>query len=151
MAQSLSKIYIHLIFHVKTTSPVIGEDDLSRVHSYIGQLVNVTGCRVVQVGGIKDHVHILFLLSKNESLSHIVEEVKRNSSRWIKTISEKYVKFEWQGGYGAFSVSQSVVDRTLEYIRHQKKHHLKLSFKDEYKEFLTLYGVKYDEQYLFCD
>lgn len=133
MAQSLSKIYIHLIFHIKSTSPEIDEEDLERVHSYIGQLVNTTGCGVIQVGGIKDHVHILFLLSKNESISHVVEEVKRNSSRWIKTIRTRYGKFEWQGGYGVFSVSQSVVDKTLQYIRDQKRHHAKHLFQDEYK------------------
>ena len=151
MAQSLSKIYIHLVFHIKNTSPEIREEDVERVHSYIGQMVNTTGCNVLQVGGIKDHVHILFLLSKNESISHVVEEVKRNSSRWVKTIGTRYGKFEWQGGYAAFSVSQSVVDKTLQYIKDQKRHHAKHSFQDEYKEFLNLYGIKYDEQYLFSD
>ena len=81
MAQSLCKIYIHLIFHIKTTSPHMCDEDLERIHAYIGQLINETGCRVIQTGGTGDHVHILFLLSKNESISHVVEEVKRNSSR----------------------------------------------------------------------
>lgn len=102
MAQSLSKIYIHLIFHIKTSSPIIRDGELERMHSYIGKLVNITGSSVIQVGGICDHVHILFLLSKNECLSHVVEEVKRNSSRWIKSVDPHYDKFEWQGGYGAF-------------------------------------------------
>ena len=141
MAQSLSKLYIHLIFHIKTTSPHISDEDLERIHAYIGQLVNTTGCSVIQTGGTGDHVHILFLLSKNESISHVVEEVKRNSSRWIKSI----------GGYGAFSVSQSVVDRTLEYIRNQKTHHAKHSFHDEYIGFLKLYGISYDDRYVFTD
>lgn len=151
MSQSLSKIYIHLIFHIKTTSLGICEWDLERVHSYIGQLVNTTGCHVIQVGGVKDHVHILFLLSKNESISHVVEEVKRNSIRWIKSISPYYNKFEWQSGYGAFSVSQSVADKTLEYIQGQKAHHARRSFQDEYKEFLKLYDISYDEHFLFRD
>ena len=151
MPQSLSKIYIHLIFHIKNTSPEFNEEDLDRIHSYIGQLVNVTGCSVIQVGGIKDHIHILFLLSKNVSISHIVEEVKRNSSRWIKAINTQYERFEWQGGYGAFSVSQSIVDKTLQYIKNQKAHHARHSFQDEYKEFLNLYGIKYDERFLFSD
>ena len=121
MAQSLSKLYIHLIFHIKTTSPHISDEDLER------------------------------LLSKNESISHVVEEVKRNSSRWIKTIDARYGRFEWQGGYGAFSVSQSVVDKTLEYIRNQKTHHAKHSFHDEYIGFLKLYGISYDDRYVFTD
>ena len=132
MSQSLSKIYIHLIFHIKTTSPHICEDDLVRIHAYIGQLVNTTGCSVIQTGGTGDHVHVLFLLSKNESISHVVEEVKRNSSRWIKSINARYERFEWQGGYGAFSVSQSVVTKTLEYIKNQKTHHEKRGLRDRY-------------------
>ena len=139
MSQSLSKIYIHLIFHIKTTSPHICEDDLVRIHAYIGQLVNTTGCSVIQTGGTGDHVHVLFLLSKNESISHVVEEVKRNSSRWIKSINARYERFEWQGGYGAFSVSQSVVTKTLEYIKNQKTHHEKHSFQDEYIGFLWFF------------
>lgn len=86
MAQSLCKIYLHIVFHVKTTSPRIGNEYLDCVHSYIGQLVNVTGCRVIRVGGISDHVHVVCELSKNETVTHLVEEIKRNSSRWIKTL-----------------------------------------------------------------
>ena len=103
MAQSLSKLYIHLVFHIKTTSSPIREEDLSRVHAYIGQLVDTTGCKVIQVGGIFDHVHILFLLSKDITISHVVEEVKRNSSRWIKGIDSSYRTFAWQNGYSSGS------------------------------------------------
>ena len=118
MAQSLSKIYIHLIFHIKSMCPFIREEDLVRIHSYIGQLINSTGFQVLLVGGVKDHVHILFLLSKDETISHVVEGSKRNSSRWLKTVAPRhYQSFAWQSGYGAFSVSQSVVEKTLEYIR----------------------------------
>ena len=151
MPQSLSKIYIHLIFHIKTTSPEIRDGEIERVQSYIGQLVNTTGCYVIQVGGIGNHVHILFLLSKNVSISHVVEEVKRNSSRWIKSIAPHYEKFEWQGGYAAFSVSRSVVDKTLQYINNQREHHAKRSFRDEYIDFLKLYDIDYDEKYVFAD
>ena len=151
MAQSLCKIYVHLIFHIKTASPQIRPDDLGRVHAYIGQLVNETGCAVIQTGGIGDHVHILFLLSKDTTVSHIVEEVKRNSSRWIKSISPHYLMFAWQKGYGVFSVSQSVVEKTLEYIRRQREHHKKTSFAEEYKAFLKRYQVKFNEEYLLCD
>ena len=72
MAQSLSKIYIHLIFHIKTTSPAIRQEDIERVHCYVGQLVNTTGCKFVRVGGVNDHVHILFLLSRDVAISHVL-------------------------------------------------------------------------------
>ena len=151
MAQSLCKIYIHLIFHIKTTSPLIRKNDLDRVLSYIGKLVNATGSREIRAGGVGDHIHVLFLLSKEKGISQIVEEIKRNSSRWIKTIDSYYHNFAWQGGYAAFSVSQSVTDKTIQYINQQQEHHIKQSFADEYKTFLKLYNVQYDERYIFKD
>lgn len=151
MAQSLCKIYLHIIFHIKSASPKILEGHIDRVHSYFGQLVNTTGCQVVQVGGVPDHVHILCFLSRNETVSHLVEEVKRNSSRWIKSLDPQYEHFAWQGGYAAFSVSQSVVDKTLAYVKGQKEHHQKHSFQDEYLQFLKLYNISYDERYVFTD
>lgn len=100
---------------------------------------------------MSDHVHILFVLSKNVCLMHVVEEVKRNSSRWIKSLDAHYAKFEWQGGYGAFSVSQSVVDKTLQYIKRQREHHKKQTFREEYIEFLKTYNVDYNDGYVFRD
>ncbi len=130
---------------------MIRDEELERVHSYIGQLVNRTGSRVIRVGGTCDHVHILFLLSRNGCISNVVEETKRNSSRWIKSIDPHYGMFAWQGGYGVFSVSQSMVDKTLKYIERQREHHQKLTFEDEYIEFLKLYDIEYDEKYVFSD
>ena len=93
MAQSLSKIYIHLIFHIKSTSPQIRENDLEWLHSYIGKLVKTAGCTEIKAGGIGDHVHVLFILSKDVTISEIVEEIKRNSSRWIKDLDPGYYHF----------------------------------------------------------
>ena len=151
MAQSLSKIYIHLVFHIETSSPTIHHCDMKRIHAYIGQLINITGCHILKVGGTDNHIHILFLLSKDTCISHVVEEVKRNSSRWIKTINPHYNNFAWQHGYAAFSVGQSVVEKTIRYIEKQQEHHAKRSFKDEYIAFLKLYDVAYDENYVFSD
>jgi REP element-mobilizing transposase RayT len=151
MPQSLTKIYLHIVFHIKNDSPRISVEDLERVHAYIGQLVNKTGCINLWVGGIEDHVHILCLLSRDETISHLVEEVKRNSSRWIKTIDDKYKHFAWQGGYACFSVSQSIKDKTLEYIKNQRTHHQHKSFAEEYKDFLKLYDIEFDERYLLRD
>ena len=116
MAQSLCKIYLHVIFHVKTTSPNVDDEHLERLHSYIGQLVNTTGCHVICVGGTENHVHVLMALSKTETVAQVVEEMKRNSSRWIKTLSPIYKDFAWQGGYAVFSVSQSQIDTLIAYI-----------------------------------
>ena len=151
MPQSLSKIYLHLIFHIKMTSPKIRESDDAVIHSYLGQLVNATGCTNLWVGGADDHIHILFLLSREVTVSNVVEEVKRNSSRWLKSFDAYYSRFAWQGGYGIFSVSQSVVDKTLQYIKQQREHHKHFSFTDEYRKFLELYGITYNETYVFRD
>ena len=84
-------------------------------------------------------------------MAHLVEEVKRNSSRWIKSVSPLYEHFAWQGGYAVFSVSQSVVDKTVEYVNNQREHHKKQSFRDEYLKFLRLYEIEYDERYVLSD
>lgn len=152
MAQSLCKIYIHLIFHIKSDSHCIRENDLSRIHEYLAKLVDLaTNCKVLSVGGISNHIHILFTLSNIETVAHVVEEMKRKSSKWIKTIDAHYQKFSWQHGYAAFSVSQSQIDKTIHYIKNQHQHHQKLSFADEYKHFLEAYQIQYDQQYIFSD
>ena len=151
MAQSLCKVYLHVVFHIKTTSPVVKDEHLEQLHSYIGALVNTTGCQVLRVGGTGNHIHALMLFSRIETIAHVVEEMKRNSSRWIKTLSTHYEKFAWQGGYGVFSVSQSQVDTVVAYIKNQAEHHKKQSFNDEYLEFLRLYQIEYDERYVFSD
>ena len=151
MSQSLSKIYLHIVFHVKNTSPTIEEEHWERLHSYIGGLVNITGCQVLCVGGVENHVHVLLMFSRTETVAHVVEEMKRNSSRWIKTISPIYENFAWQGGYGAFSVSQSQINNVKRYIERQKEHHRKRSFQEEYLEFLRLHDVEFDEKYVFSD
>ena len=151
MSQSLCKIYLHIIFHVKNTSPTIDEAHWTRVHSYIGQLINITGCQTIRVGGIEDHIHVVCILSRNETVAHLVEEIKRNSSRWLKTLNSKYASFAWQGGYAAFSISQSIVEKTVEYVNNQKTHHQKNSYEDEYVQFLEKYRIDYDEKYLFSD
>ena len=151
MAQSLCKLYVHIVFHIKTTSPSIKTEHLERLHGYIGQLVNTTGCQTIRVGGINDHVHAVCLLSKDVTVSHLVEEMKRNSSRWIKTLDSCYANFAWQGGYAAFSISQSVVEKTIEYVSKQEEHHRQMSFNDEYIQFLNFYQINYNEKYVFTD
>ncbi len=151
MAQSLCKIYLHVVFHVKNTSPVVKDEHLEQLHNYIGALVNTTGCQVLCVGGIDNHIHALLLFSRTETIAHVVEEMKRNSSRWIKTLSPYYENFAWQGGYGVFSVSQSQVDTVINYIKNQAKHHKKQNFEEEYLEFLRLYKIDYDERNVFSD
>jgi len=119
--------------------------------SYIGAIINDNESHPIKINGTEDHLHILCGMSKNIALSHLVEEIKRHSSRWIKRKDSYYKPFAWQGGYATFSVSSSILNKTIKYIENQQEHHKKMSFKDEYLRFLREYNVPYDERYLFVD
>ena len=151
MSQSLTKVYFHLIFHIKNTSVLMHEHDWEHIHCYIGKVLNDMGCRSICVGGTNDHIHVFFLMSRDLTISKVVEDVKRHTSRWIKTTSPAYAHFEWQGGYALYSVSQSGVENTVKYITNQKEHHRKMTFAEEYIKFLEKYEVEYDERYVFRD
>ena len=151
MSQSLSKLYIHATFHIKKTSVPLSKEDFEELFAYIAQVLKSMDCYPIQVGGVENHIHVLSTMSKNTSLAKMMEEVKRHSSRWLKTKDIYYKDFSWQGGYGGFSVSQSVVEKTAAYIRNQENHHRKRSFREEYLCFLDEYGVDYNEVYLFSD
>ena len=126
------------------------EDDLPRVFAYIGGIVKGLGGLSICVGGMPDHVHILCGLPKTMALSDFVRGVKADSSKWLKQLGG-YDEFAWQEGYGAFSVSPSLLDKTMSYIASQMEHHKKRSFEEEYKLFLQAYGISYDERFVFSD
>jgi len=86
-------------------------------------------CETMIVGGVEDHIHALFALSRNYSIATVVKEIKRPSSSWIKETSPRLAKFYWQAGYGAFSVSQSNLDAVIRYIENQEEHHRRVTFR----------------------
>ena len=150
MSQSLSRMWSHLIFSTKDRYPFLAKPEIrEQTHAYIAGILRKNDCPTLLVGGIADHVHSLFALSKNHSISEIVYEVKRSSSKWIKTQGSELGKFHWQSGYGAFSVSQSHVEQVKHYIARQERHHKKTTFQDEFREFLRRYEVEYDERYVW--
>ena len=106
-------------------------------------------CNPIRVGGYNNHVHICCLLSKKITQLKLLEEVKKTSSKWIKTKGEQYRNFYWQDGYGIFSVNPSEIDRVIEYIDNQYEHHKKVTFQQELLAFLKKYNVAYDERYLW--
>ncbi len=148
MSQSLAKNYIHLIFATKYRENIIKQTDLSELYAYITGILNHIDCPMICIGGTTNHVHVLCVLNKNMALSKMVEEVKRSSSKWIKSKDPFYRQFGWQNGYGAFSVSQSKVEIVVKYIQNQEEHHKKMLFVDELKMFLREYGVEYKDEYL---
>jgi putative transposase len=102
------------------------------------------------IGGVEDHAHALFALSKNHPLKKVVEEVKKSSSKWMKSDEGTgNADFQWQGGYAAFSVSQSNVDDVRKYIENQPEHHRKMTFQDELRELFQRHGIEFDERYVW--
>jgi REP element-mobilizing transposase RayT len=120
-----------------------------RLFDYLGGTCRGLECNPIRVGGHLDHVHILCLLSRKISQAKLLEEVKKQSSLWIKTVSPCYSNFYWQDGYGAFSVSPSGVERVVNYINDQEEHHISNTFQDEFRGFLKIYEVEYDERYVW--
>lgn len=150
MSQSLSKMWTHLIFSTKDRYPFLSKPEIrEQTHAYLAGILRKHNCTTLLVGGVADHVHSLFVLSKNISIAEIVYEIKRGSSKWIKTEGSEFRQFHWQNGYGAFSVSQSHVEHVRRYIADQERHHRRVTFQDELREFLKRYEVEYDERYLW--
>ncbi|MDR3339302.1 MAG: IS200/IS605 family transposase [Candidatus Symbiothrix sp.] len=149
MPQSLSKVYVHITFSTKKRLPLIDEFINERLWEYLGGICKGLECNPIQIGGHHDHVHILCLLSKKITQIKLLEEIKKQSSKWIKTIDSKYHKFYWQDGYGIFSVNPSEIEIVVNYIKNQAEHHQKRNFQDELLAFLKKYNMEYDERYLW--
>ena len=148
MPQSLAQIYVHLIFSTKGRARLIPADLQPRLHAYIAGTLDAIECPAVKVGGMPDHLHILFRLSRTLSLSDVVKAVKVESSKWMK--DDGGVRdFAWQAGYGAFSVSASDVDEVTAYIANQPEHHKVRTFQDEFRKLLQRYNLQYDEAYVW--
>ncbi|GHT33405.1 transposase [Bacteroidia bacterium] len=149
MSQSLSKVYVHLTFSTKNRYPFIDDEIKNDLWEYLGGICRGLECNPIRVGGHNDHVHICCLLSKKITQIKFIEEVKKESSKWVKTKGERYSKFYWQDGYGIFSVNPSEIDVVVEYIKNQAEHHKKRTFQSELVAFLKKYNVEYDERYLW--
>ena len=149
MPQSLSKVYLHVIFSTKNRFPFIDETCASELFKYLAGVCNNQGCPVLQVGGHRDHVHIFCQLARTLSQSDLVKELKINSSKWMKARGGVFEKFYWQDGYGIFSINPTQTAAVVEYIKNQAEHHKTRSFQDEFRAFLQKYGVEYDERYVW--
>jgi REP element-mobilizing transposase RayT len=147
--QSLSSILIHLVFSTKHREPLIVPEVEAELHAYLAAIFRECHSPALLINGTSNHVHILFALSRRVAVADLVEEVKKRSSKWIKTKGSELKNFQWQSGYGAFSIGQSNVVALKNYIAGQKEHHRHKSFEEEYRNFLEKYGVAYDEKYLW--
>jgi putative transposase len=150
MGQSLSQLYIHLTFGTKERYPFIKPQWEKEMHAYLAGILKNLDSPAILINSVADHVHILFRLSKNQALASVVEEIKKQSSKWIKTLPEASDQFTWQIGYGAFSVSSSKLDTVKHYIATQKEHHQLKTYQEEVEEFFKEYDViEYDARYFW--
>ena len=149
MANTFTQIHIHVVFAVQNRMSLIHKSWQDRLYKYIISIIQKHGHKVLSIGGMPDHIHILFGFRPTQALSNLMQEVKRDSSEWIN--KEKFVigKFSWQEGYGAFSYSKSHISQLANYIETQEQHHRKRTFLDEYKKILRDFELEYDERYIF--
>ena len=149
MSQSLSKIYLHIVFSTKYRTPWITKSIQPELYAYMTAVLNAFQSPAIKIGGIADHVHILCRQSKTIAPCKLVELVKKRSSRWIKTKGSEFRDFRWQVGYGMFSVCRFHVTTVQRYIANQEAHHRKVDYKQEYRRLLREHGVDFDERYLW--
>ncbi|MDX1700260.1 MAG: IS200/IS605 family transposase [Melioribacteraceae bacterium] len=147
MGQSLVQVYVHITFSTRNRLNLIDKNIENTLSKYLGGVCSGLGCTPVQIGGYRNHVHILCMLSKKITIEQLLEELKKRSSKWIKNQERQYSNFYWQYGYGIFSVNYFDIDKVIRYIQNQEEHHKKISFIKEFKALLKKYQVKYDERY----
>jgi REP element-mobilizing transposase RayT len=149
MPQSLSNVLLHIVFSTKNRLSLIDEAIEPELYAYLTTIFASWGSFVHKIGGAEDHTHIFCTLPRTISVSNLIEEIKKNSSKWIKTKGQKYQNFFWQSGFGVWSVSASQNDALVTYIENQKEHHKKQTFQDEFRQFLRLNKIPYDEKYVW--
>jgi REP element-mobilizing transposase RayT len=150
MGQSLARNLIHLVYSTKNREPWIIDDVRDGLYAYQAGIFKDCQSQAIIIGGVADHVHALFALSKNWALADVIEEVKKGSSKWMK--SSEGIRdrgFQWQAGYAAFSVSPSMERRVYAYIENQVEHHKKRSYQEELRALLKRHRIEFDERYLW--
>ena len=149
MPQSLSAVYIHLVFSTKNRQPFLRDEDLrSGLHAQIGGISKTLGCAPILTGGVEDHVHLLARSGRTITQAEWIKELKRVSNLWLKD-EYKIRDFEWQGGYADFSVSESNLEQVRAYIARQEEHHRKIGFQDEFRALLLRHRIEWDERYVW--
>ncbi len=143
MPQSLSAVYIHLVFSTKERRPFLRDKPTrDALHAYLGGISKQLDCPPIRVGGVEDHVHILARFGRTITQAEWTKELKRVSNLWLKEQRGDFADFQWQGGYADFSVSQSNLEQVIHYIATQEEHHRKMTFQDELRALLSTTAIK---------
>ena len=148
MSDSYTNLIYHIIFSTKDRRPLIREANQPRLYEYIGGTVRRLGGISMELNGTADHVHLLAKLRPDKALSDVLRDLKANATGWMHDVFPEVKDFSWQRGYGAFTVSQSHIDDVRRYIARQEEHHKRVSFRDEFIQFLKANGIEYDQRYL---
>ncbi len=150
MPQSLSCVYLHLIFSTKERRPYFVDAVIrNSLHEFLGGISKQLNCPPVIVGGWEDHIHLLARFGRTITQADWVKELKRVSNRWLKDRHQNFMDFEWQGGYSSFSVSCSQLMVVKSYIENQEDHHRQIGFQEELRQFLQKHNVEWDEKYVW--
>lgn len=149
MANSYISCYIHYVFSTKNRQNIITREIEERLWPYIGGIARENKMKALAIGGVENHLHLLISLPSTITIAKAIQQLKGSSSEWINETFRLQEKFYWQEGYGAFSVSASQLEKVKTYIKRQKEHHKKKTFKEEYLGFLKKYHVDYNEKYLW--
>jgi putative transposase len=148
MPQSLSRIWLHVVFSTKDRRAYLQNaqvrDEMFRM---LGHHAKEVDCPPARVGGWSDHVHVVCGLSRTMTVVKLIEVLKRETSKWIKHCSAELDRFHWQNGYGAFSVSESILDHVIEYIDQQPEHHKRMSYQEEFRALCAKHHTEMDERY----
>jgi REP element-mobilizing transposase RayT len=148
MSQSFTNLLYHIIFSTKDRRPLITLDHQPRLYEYIGGTIRGLGGISLGTNGIEDHVHVLAKLRPDKALSDVLRELKAGASGWMHDVFPSLSDFSWQRGYGAFTVSQSNLQQVQRYLMNQKEHHQRISFRDEFIQFLRANEIEFDERYV---
>ncbi|WP_207491996.1 IS200/IS605 family transposase [Aridibaculum aurantiacum] len=149
MPNTYTQLYIQLVFAVQGRQNLIAKQHRQTIHKYVTQVVQADGNKMLAVYCMPDHLHMLVGLNPEVSISNLVLDVKRATTNFINRDHIIGNHFHWQKGYGAFSYSRSSINSVVQYILNQEQHHQKITFHEEYIQFLKKYNVQYDEKYLF--
>ena len=149
MANTYTQCYFHLVFAVKNRNALIKKEWKDELEKYITGIVQNHRHKMLAIGSMPDHMHILIGYNVNQLIPDLVEEIKTSSNSWIKEKRLSKFRFEWQKGYGAFTHSHSQIDNVVKYILNQEEHHRKKQFKEEYWELLEKNNVEFKQEYLF--
>jgi REP element-mobilizing transposase RayT len=149
MGNTYTQLHVHAVFAAQNRLSIINEKWEKRVYEYIAGIIRSNGHKPLIVNGMPDHIHSVFGLRPNQSISELLEAVKGSSSKWINENHFAKGKFNWQKGFGAFSYSRSQLPRLIKYVSNQKEHHKRKSFLDEYIEILNKFEVDYNPIYIF--